>query len=190
LSSESIVVPVIRSLKLGYDGEFGGRETASDIGGLHLIRDIVTTVKQLLGWSDNADSRINADTVLEQTAVENVLKRLNVYREDAANVINVSFESEDPNKAANIANGIADAYIASILKSRLEATKIISEWLQGRLTDLRVQAEEADRALQDYKIAHNLMRPSDGSRSSDQLSSLNSTYGCSYCSCRSQSAPR
>ncbi len=173
LSSESIVVPVVRSMKLGYDGEFGGRQPSHDSQKSTQIGDFVDAVKKLLGWNANADSRIDADTAVEQTAAENVLKRLSVYREDAANVISVNFESEDPNKAANIANAVADTYIASTLKSRFESTKIISEWLQDRLTELRVQAEDADRKLQEYKASHNLVQSADGVKGAEQLSALN-----------------
>ena len=42
---------------------------------------------------------------LEQGAME-LFQRLSVYREDVPNVINVTFSSKDPNKAAKIANAI------------------------------------------------------------------------------------
>ena len=74
------------------------------------------------------------------------------------NVINVSFASEDPNKAANIANAVADTYIATTLEAKFKSTKTVSQWLQDRLKELKEQAIEADRALQDYKIANNLVR--------------------------------
>ena len=100
-------------------------------------------------------------------------KRLSVYREDVANVINVTFASEDPNKAASIANAVADTYIATTLEAKLKSTKIVSQWLQDRLMELKVQATDADRALQNYKIANNLVNTGKGSLNSEQLSSLN-----------------
>jgi len=54
------------------------------------------------------------------------LKRLSVYREDIANVISITFASEDPNKAASIANTIADTYIATTLETKLKVDKMVA----------------------------------------------------------------
>src|SRR6266478_6921713 len=169
LSSESIAVPVVRSMNLAHDPEFVGspRQTGGPID------KIQSLVKQLIGWNSHANAAIDPDAALEETAVENFLKRLMVYREDIANVISVTFASEDPNKAANIANTIADTYIATTLETKLRSTKMVSQWLQDRLIELKAQAIDADLALQNYKIANNLVNSGKGSLSSEQLSNLN-----------------
>src|SRR5262249_15641405 len=106
-------------------------------------------------------------------AVENFLKRLTVYREDIASVISVTFASEDPKKAADIANAIADTYITTTLDSKLKATKMVGQWLLDRLMELRAQATDADRALQNYKIANNLVEAGKGLLNNEQLGNLN-----------------
>src|SRR5258708_14492881 len=164
LSSESIAVPVVRSMNLAHDSEFVGPPNAG--GGL------ISKLKKLIGWSDHVDG-IDPDAALEEAAVESFFKRLSVYREDVATVISVTFASEYPNKAANIANAIADTYIATTLETKLKSTKMVSQWLQDRLTELKVQAMDADRALQNYKIANNLVSAGKGLLSSEQLSNLN-----------------
>jgi succinoglycan biosynthesis transport protein ExoP len=169
LSSESIAVPVVRSMNLARDSEFVG---PPDAGGGPISRAI-KLAKQMIGWNDHADVTIDPDAAREATAVENFLKRLSVWREDVANVISVNFASEDPNKAASIANEIADTYIATTLETKLKSTKLVGQWLQDRLMELRVQALDADRALQDYKIANNLVNTGKSSLSSDQLANLN-----------------
>src|SRR5258706_5797999 len=164
LTSESIAVPVVRSMNLAHDSEFVGPPNAG--GGF------ISKLKKVIGLGDHADA-IDPDAALEETAVENFLKRLSVWREDVANVISVTFASEDPNKAASIANAIADTYIATTLETKLKSTKQVSQWLQDRLMELRVQALDADRALQNYKIANNLVNTGKGLLSSEQLSNLN-----------------
>jgi succinoglycan biosynthesis transport protein ExoP len=171
LSSESIVVPVVRSMNLAHDSEFVGQPNAGDAQILERIKKVRKLIKQFFGWNDRADADPNA--VLEETAVETFLKRLSVYREDVANVINVTFDSEDPNKAAGIANAVADTYIATSLETKLKSTNVVSQWLQGRLMDLKVQALDADRALQNYKIDNNLVNTDKGSLNSEQLTNLN-----------------
>jgi polysaccharide biosynthesis transport protein len=167
LSSESVAVPVVRSMNLTHDTEFVGPPKA----GVGFINRVKNKVKGILGWSDHADAT-DPDATLEVTAVENFLKRLSVYREDIANVISVTFASEDPKKAADIANTIADTYIATTLETKLKATKMVGQWLQDRLTELKAQATDADIALQNYKIANNLV--TNGLSNSEKLTNLNS----------------
>jgi polysaccharide biosynthesis transport protein len=169
LSSESIAVPVVRSMNLAHDSEFAGPPD----GGVGPINKIVKLAKRLIGGSDRTDVIIDPDAAREEIAVENFLKRLSVWREDVFSVISVTFASENPNKAADIANAVADTYIATTLETKLKSTKMVSQWLQDRLTELKAQAMDADQALQNYKIANNLVNTGKGSLSSDQLSNLN-----------------
>jgi polysaccharide biosynthesis transport protein len=173
LSSESIVVPVVRSMNLAHDSEFVGPAHAGDAQSLGHINKLIKIVKQSIGWNGDADAAIDPDAVLERTAVGTFLKNLSVSREDVANVIDVTFTSQDPNKAANIANAVADTYIAADLEARLKSTKGVSRWLQDRLLELKGQAIDADRTLQNYKIANNLVNTGNGLLSSEQLSDLN-----------------
>jgi len=160
LSSDSVIIPVVRSLDLTHDSEFVGPAKS---GRLHSLS---SAIKRFMGWSTTVNTP-------ERLAVEAVIKHLTIYREDVANVINVTFESEDPNKAAKIANAIADTYLATTLDSRLRSTKIVSNWLEDRLKELRTQTLDADRALQDYKVAHNLVSYGKGALDSQQLLNLN-----------------
>jgi polysaccharide biosynthesis transport protein len=165
LSSDSVIVPVVRSMSLAEDPEFVGPPKSSD----RYIDKVKELVKQAIGWNI---ATIDPDVARERTAVEAVMRQLSIYREGFANVVNVSFESKDSNKAARIANAIVDTYIATTLDARLQSTKIVGDWLRDRLTGLNVQATEADRALQDYKIAHNLVETGKGFLNAGQLSSL------------------
>ncbi len=87
LSSESIVVPVIRSMNLTRDSEFVGPPNARGAQ-ISWINELKKIVKQFIGLDD--DATIDTDTVLECTAVETFLQRLSVNREDVPNVINVN----------------------------------------------------------------------------------------------------
>src|SRR5262249_12648378 len=117
-------------------------------------------------------TRIDPDIALERTAVESFLKALTVAREDVANVITVTFASRDPTKAANIANAVADNYIATTLEAKVNSTKIATEWLQDRLMQLKTQTLDAERELQNYKVANNLLNPEREKGNSEQLAAL------------------
>ena len=164
LSSESIVLPVVRSMNLTQDSEFVGEPRSAQI-----LQSIKKLVKRSIGWNDNV--KIGTDDALERIVVEDVFNRLSVYQEGSANVINVTFASKDPNKAADIANAIADTYLAISLEAKTKSTKIASLWIQDRLTELRMQTVEADRALQNYRAAYNIVSTDKGSLNSERLSS-------------------
>src|SRR3984893_1236410 len=173
LSSDSVVVPVVRSMNLVRDVEFVGEPNTRGTQSFWSISKLKTIVKRSIGWNDDSNPTIDPDAVLERTAVDAVIRRLTVSRGDVASVIDVTFESQDPNKAARIANAIADTYIATTLESKFKSTKIAGQWLRDRLEELRVQLMDADRALQDYKIAHNLVTTGKGGLlSSEQLANL------------------
>jgi succinoglycan biosynthesis transport protein ExoP len=168
LSSESIVLPVVRSMDLANDAEFVGapkaRGAESDWGIKHLI-------KAALGWSTAAS--IPPDVAQERLAVEVFLKRLTVSREDVANVINVTFASKDPQKAARLANAVADAYLESTIKAKLASNKLASQLLQERLVDLRKQLNDAEHALREHRLSANVAGTGTGLLYSAQMSTLN-----------------
>jgi len=143
LSSDSVILPVVRAMKLAQDGDFAGRM-----------------------------ARGEPDAAAERAAVENVLKRLTVNREDVANVISVTFESGNANQAADIANAIAENYIDASAQQKLKSTKRVSEWLQERLAELKTKSAEADHALQAYREANHLPNTGTGLQSTEHLADL------------------
>ena len=170
LTSESVVVPVVRSLNLAHDPEFVGIPEASESE--WGIKKLIKTARQFAGLSSEA--AINPDTALERRAVETFLKRLTVNREDVANVISVTFASKDAEKAASIANALADTYLATTLETKLQPNKIASKLLQDRVIELRQQVGNADQALREYKISNNVNSPRRGLAYSEQIANLNS----------------
>lgn len=172
LSSDSVVAPVVRSLKLTQDSEFVSQRGLGNVTILDHLSKLKDAIKNVFGW--HPETPADAEASRERMAVEAVLKRLTVFREDVANVISITFESQDANKAANIANALADSYIATTLDAKLTSTKVVGQWLQDRLTELKAQATEAERALLDYKIANKLPTDSRGTQANELLANLRS----------------
>ena len=153
LSSDRVIVPVIRSLNLTADGEFGSKS---------MLANVTEAV---------SGPTAEATAVAERATLEALLKRVTVQREDVANVINVTVESQSAEKAAKIANGIVDSYLTASQETKFKSTQLVSGWLQERLIDLKKQVAEADRALQNFKTANNLS--STGAQNTELLASLN-----------------
>jgi succinoglycan biosynthesis transport protein ExoP len=170
VSSDSVVIPVVRSLGLTHDSEFVGQPKMGGARISDYLGDLKKAVGNMLGMSVAPPA--DPEAALERAAVEAIGKRLTVAREDIANVINVAFESEDKNKAAKIANAIADSYITTTLDAKLKSTRVASQWLQDRLVELKKQAADADRALQDFRAANNLKSGGGGQGGMDQRANL------------------
>lgn len=66
-------------------------------------------------------------------------------------VINVIYRSTDPQFAAKMANGIADAYVTQNLEMRRQGSIDASTWLNERLGELRKEVTARDSALQQYR---------------------------------------
>lgn len=72
-------------------------------------------------------------------------------------LVNLSFESSDPQLAQDVANAIGDAYIDSQLDARVGITQKASNWLGGRLAELRQRLETAELKLEAFRQQHNLV---------------------------------
>lgn len=161
ITSDDLIRSVVRRMNLTEDPEFNG----SDPG---LLPAMIGKVIRLFG-SDGPSSkeRIERGTV---AAVENNLK---VERLLTTYVLAASFRSRDPDKAARIANEIADAYIVGALDAKYQSTKRASEWLQQRSAELREQATASDRAVQTFKTQNNIVGTSRGLMNEQQLTDVN-----------------
>ncbi len=62
--------------------------------------------------------------------------RLKAERVGYSSVIEVSYSSSSPERAAQIANAVANTYIADQLNSKFDANRQATAWLQGRLREL------------------------------------------------------
>ena len=173
ISSESIVLPVVKSLSLTSDPEFVG-ETGYREPWLAHSRPfpISRTCHGLAGGYSHG--RQPSKETLEKVAVDGVLRNLSVTREDVASVINVAFSSKDPVKASTIANAIVDTYLDAGIAGKVKSTKIAGKVVQERVDELKRQAGDAERALLEYKIANNLAGNSRSALRREQLATLQS----------------
>src|ERR1700754_141998 len=104
--------------------------------------------------SDQRESR--ARYVLSQFE-----RNLKVRRRGVTYILEIEFLSRFPEKAARIANAIANAYVELQAGAKSSATSDASKWLGDRLTDLRKQAREAEAAVVRYKEENGLVNAGD-----------------------------
>ena len=79
------------------------------------------------------------------------LASLSVRRVPNSRLMDVSFESTDPQLAARIVNAHINSYIEQNFRSKYEATSQASTWLTSQLDDLRIKVQKAEDALITYE---------------------------------------
>jgi len=87
-------------------------------------------------------------------------KAVEVQRLKGALVLSIAVTSEDPAKAARLANAVADAFVVDQLEARYDAAKRASTWLAERLEDLGAQVRVSEEAVANFRKEHNLIAAS------------------------------
>jgi capsular exopolysaccharide synthesis family protein len=105
--------------------------------------------------------------------VDSLLDKLSVSRQRLTYVINLSVTSEQPVKAAQIANAYAETYILDQLEAKFDATRQANEWLSRRLGELRQQVQDSERAVEIFRSEQGLESSAGVTVSEQQLSELN-----------------
>ncbi|SDM24119.1 Uncharacterized protein involved in exopolysaccharide biosynthesis [Methylobacterium phyllostachyos] len=106
-------------------------------------------------------------------ALDTLQNRLSVRRAERTFVIDVSVQSRDPEKAAQIANAIGDAYFAEEAAARTDTARRASDALAGRLASLKRDVEQAEDAVVRYREDHKLVASSGRLLTDQQLGDLN-----------------
>jgi len=153
--SEKVVEAVVRRLKLNEDPEF----VAS---GQSLRRRITTLLKLTTEPVEEA-----SESEIMGRVIAAVKDNLRVIRLGRSYIEQIAFTSLDRDKAAKIANAFADAYIEDQLQAKFDATRRASAWLEERIGELRQQASDAYRAVQDFKSKNGIIIGVEGKLASE-----------------------
>ncbi|WP_439633924.1 GumC family protein [Glycocaulis sp.] len=172
IQSRSLTQSVVRSLDLVSDPEFNSalREPSGLGGVIAGVRGFVTALlpSQIVPAGDGSDE----DPALERVT-DTVIGRLTARRSGLTYVIGISFASEDPAKAARIANAFADLYLLSQLEARFDATERANTWLNQRLEVLREEVRTAEQAVEMYRAEQGLLDAGGSNLTEQQIADLN-----------------
>ncbi|MDA9503281.1 exopolysaccharide biosynthesis protein [Bradyrhizobium sp. CCBAU 11386] len=162
IKSDTIALSVIKDLRLLDQPEFTG-----DGGGL--IGNIVGSV-----FSAFSSATPRSEYQRQRLALNRLQQNLAVKRVGLSYVIDIYYRSTSPDRAAQISNAVAEAYIVDSLEAKYNASRRAAVWLQDRMKELRAQASGAERAVADYKAKNNIVDAGGRLLSEQQLAELNS----------------
>jgi exopolysaccharide transport family protein len=102
------------------------------------------------------EASMPADDQAVRNGINSVRGALGISRSGHADVLNIAITWNDPVRAAQLANAVADAYVVDQLDARLESAKRASGWLSDRLVELRQQLRDSDEAVAKFRKEHGL----------------------------------
>ncbi len=168
LQSPNHAYNVMESLDLFGDPEFmlpKTGEAGNDPGG-------TTVFKQVASWFGDPSSWVSGDAEAvasqndellppsvspnEATALLLFNKKLNVSQAGTSRIINVTFTSTDPGKAALVAGRIVELFVENNKKQKVTTTGSASDWLAQRVDSLRSELQAQEQEIEEYRTANGL----------------------------------
>ena len=137
ITSRDLAVEVIKALDLTNNPAFAEDAGTSAVG--RLLRG--------LGLGRGAERSE------EDKAVNTFAEHLAVFPLAKSSVVAIDYTSGDSGLAAQIANKLADVYIAWQRQAALEQTKDATAWLNAQIEVLRPKVAEAEAAVQQFKAS-------------------------------------
>jgi len=114
----------------------------------------------VLSWPRGTGAKSSpppTDLERERAIVEQFAKRLSVKRLGVTFMFEIGFTLPDKERAALVANAVANAYVDDQLQAKYEVAARAGTWLQDRLKELGKQTSAAERAVVDFRIKNNIV---------------------------------
>jgi len=161
ITSNNVLLQVIRDTNLEKDPEFGGSDGKGLLGSLlGLIGiDLQPTAEQ--------------QKLIQMGTLEALNRHINVKKTDRTFIVDIDVWSYEPAKAAMLANAISKAYLTESKQSQAAAARRATTDLSGRLKELQERLRNAENTLAVYKAQNNFVGTQDTMISDQQLSSSN-----------------
>jgi uncharacterized protein involved in exopolysaccharide biosynthesis len=151
MKSEGVARAVIRKLGLAEDPEFAAQG---------VVRRMVRSTSRLLGWR-----KTETEFSVLRYATESFERKLSVKRVGPTYIVEINFESADPERAAQILNTVAETYIMTQMDAKYRSTAQGVKWFKDRTNELGIQALAAKKAVADFKNRTDIAKSSDAADS-------------------------
>jgi uncharacterized protein involved in exopolysaccharide biosynthesis len=141
IKSDGLARAVIRKLDLAKDPEFARHG---------VVRGMISSMSRLLGWS-----KPETEFSVMRRAVESFDRKLSAKRVGLTYIVEITFDSIDPERAAQILNTVAETHIAAQMDSKYKSALRDEKWVEDRISELSSQASAAQRVLANYRKNRN-----------------------------------
>ncbi len=164
ITSNSVLLQVIKQANLDKDPEFGGG------GGDG--KTLTSSLLGLIGLQFRAPAAAETNEV-QLAALDALNKHITIRKTEKSFIVDVEVWSTDPAKAAMLANTLTNTFLTDSRNSQALAARRATTELSGRLKELRERLRNAETVLATYKAQNNFVGTQDSLISDQQLSSSN-----------------
>ncbi len=125
-------------------------------------RGVAERVVERLGLASDPTFFGQEDTgdwepVSKEVAAQHLQSKLTLDPIKDTRLVRLRVRDDDPERAAALANMVADAYIEKTMEDRLGSTAAAAEWLAQQLDSTRKDLNESEYALHEFKKEHNVL---------------------------------
>src|SRR3984957_10911049 len=159
ITSNNVLLQVIQDTHLERDPEFGGDS-----------KGLMSSLLGLFGIQTHSAGEVQRG---QTAALEALNRHISVKKTDRTFIVDIDVWSDDPAKAAMLANAISNAYLAESKSSQANAARRATTDLSGRLKELQERLRTAENTLAVYKAQNNFVGTQDTLISDQQLSASN-----------------
>jgi capsular exopolysaccharide synthesis family protein len=149
LRSRGLIGDLVDDLNLTEDPEFNPALTPAPR--ISLSR-LVALIRPDTGVAPDPDA-------IRDDVVDNVIEAISVSNVRQTFVFRISVVTRDRRKSAQMANRLAELYIDDQVDVKFQRTEKATEWLSDRVSELRIQLEEAETALKSFSTGTDLISP-------------------------------
>nr|QIH44156.1 polysaccharide biosynthesis tyrosine autokinase [Vibrio ziniensis] len=128
MESRVVLEKAIKDLKLDDDPRYNGGVTVNDN-----LRELPLTAVDRM-----------------KTTLKNIRKNLSISEVRLTQLVHVSFEADDAEEAARIADGIAQAFIDYTVDNKIEKVKAAQQWNEEQMEDLRKQVANKKKEMEQF----------------------------------------
>jgi len=140
-----------------------------------VLRPVVDKFKLREVEPDAFEKAVDNSDTSRESPIE--LKPLRVTRPPNTYILQISYRSEHRQLAADVANAIAQSYLAHSYEIRYKATASLSQFMERQLEELKAKMEKSSAALAQFERELNLINPEEKtSILTARLLELNSEY--------------
>ncbi|MEM7058404.1 MAG: polysaccharide biosynthesis tyrosine autokinase [Pseudomonadota bacterium] len=177
LTSEGLLTRLIHRLRLDLDPEFNRakrpakalQDWRSDIEEMLSRGLLAPLLAPRVRMSDTEDSPDRERLEIMQT----LRATLEVSGVPSTRAITIDVTSIDPEKAALVANTLADLYILDQLDQKFEATRQASSWLSDRVAQLKEKVRTSEAAIEAFKANQTISAGQGADLTDQQIAELN-----------------
>lgn len=125
-------------------------------------RTVAERVVERLGLADDPtffgqEESVDWVPVSSEVAAQHLQSKLSLDPIKNTRLVRLRIRDNDPERAAALANYVAEAYIEKTMEDRLGSTAAAAEWLAQQLDSTRKHLNETELALHEFKKEHNVL---------------------------------